>query len=61
MQKEIPIFEASGVHYNDGTTPRYDVEVKGSIYQAISNKVPPAPGGLPCNPWTLGSPTTTLW
>jgi hypothetical protein len=39
----------------------YEVDMKGTIYQAISDRIPAAPGGNPCNPWTIGGPGLTLW
>lgn len=40
----------------------YEVEMKGTIYQAISNLLPTGPGGVACNPYTVGgTPTSLIW
>jgi hypothetical protein len=60
----LVLFEGGFNYFNGTFTPNYDVEIKGSITQAISNKVPTATGGGQCNTWTVGCngiEPCTLW
>lgn len=61
-QLDVLLQQTSGTSFNygSGTSPRWTIQINGSIYQAISNKIPAAPGGLPCNPFTIGGPGVAL-
>jgi hypothetical protein len=56
----VVLFEGKNDYFNGDDAPYYDVTITGTIYNAISQSQPPAPGGIQCNGFTFGSSSTSV-